>query len=226
LRRRLEAAGAALARGAAEDTLCHIARVCAGVGGFAGAVRALGSRLDAVYDVTVTYINHEAVAASSDARPSEKSALMGGMWPQRVSFHIERVSAQSVRGAGGASAEGDARAAAWLAAAWEKKETRIAQQQAAAAVASAASTATQPTADELRAREGAAVPLELGLVLCGWAVLLALMGCALCGYGGMLLARALWLLTLCGVLGLAMVTKRSGLDGAERTLCPPPRKRA
>jgi len=160
--------------------------------GFAEAVAALGPSLDAVYNVSVRYDNHPAVAASADPRPSEKTALLRGQWPRSVHFEVERVPAARLLGSAEAAAAEKVpspRAAEWLQQAWEDKERRLGA----------------PAAPQ----GGAGAPLATYLpVLGGWTLALW----ALWAAGG----RVLRLYTLGGAVALAGITKLgSGLDGME-----------
>ena len=100
---------------------------------------ALGDRLDAVYDVTVEYATHPAVAAAPDPRPNEVQCLLRGLWPPAVAFHVQRVSPEALRAAG----PGD-----WLEKAFAAKEARLA---AGLAVERPAAVA-RPGAHELQRR--------------------------------------------------------------------------
>ena len=97
--------------------------------GFASAVRALGAQLDAVYDVTITYTNHEAMGSKwgADPRPNEKAIFMNGYWPRAVTFHVERTPVAELLRDG----DTDEALGAWLRRAWAAKEARLAKASAA-----------------------------------------------------------------------------------------------
>lgn len=86
--------------------------------GFTAAVRSLGSKLDAVYDLTVNYTLHPAIAADDDPRPNEVW-LAKGAWPRTVDLRVERHEASALP----ADDEG---ITTWLRQRWERKEEMLA----------------------------------------------------------------------------------------------------
>ena len=155
--------------------------------GFAEAVTAFGDGLDAIYDVTVRYDNHPAVAAAADPRPSEASALFKGLWPRRVHFHCDRHAASAIQGPSTAE---------WLTDAWTRKEKLLA---ASAAFPSPADGMGRPTFTYLS-------------VLLGWATVTIMLLMHICSSHGW----ALRLYTLLGTATLEVFTRWGGLDALER----------
>ena len=177
--------------------------------GFVEIIDAIGTRLDAVYDVTVRYDNHPKVATSEDPRPSEKNCLVEGCWPTHVHFEVERVPASFF----GASRERPAdkdKAAKWLTDAWERKERKIEKGPSLAS--------TMGTHKSRR--------FANAFFLILWAIILATLTIGFFYGLGHAIGNALWLLTICAATTLATVTKYGiGLDGFEYARFPAPEKR-
>jgi len=153
--------------------------------GFIAAVRAFGSDLDAVYDVTISYTNHPDVVASDDPRPSEKAVFLSGRWPVGVHFHVERTVRAELMRAG----EGDAALSKWLDTVWGAKERRLA------------------AGGEQTASTSGRAPPTLTVALLGWAVAALGMGWGLARSSAvrlaLLAACTVWILAMkiCGGLG-------------------------
>ena len=173
--------------------------------GFVEALKALvaAGRLDAIYDVTVRYDNHPAVAASADPRPNELH-LLKGHFPRAVHVEMARHTPWE-------EMKTDEGAAAWLMRLWDAKERRLA--------------AREPSA----AGEGRALPLWLlASYLCfatWWLAATTAVGWALVGAGGSWAwAWAVRLCTLVGTVALGIATaKGGGLDLAELAFHPAPK---
>ena len=174
--------------------------------GFVEAIKGFtnAGRLDAIYDVTVRYDNHPAVAMSSDPRPSEKSALIGGLWPTAVHFRCERHGGVALRGVLRESSG----AADWLSARWQAKEKRLRDdaKQAQATPGSGASSEGEAVA------WGARPTIKYLMVMASWFALSAMLCYALMVSQGGWMLRAY---TLFGVAALAAATQFGGLDGLE-----------
>lgn len=163
--------------------------------GFAAAVRALGGRLDAVYDATLWYERHPAEAAAG-ARPSEAS-LLRGTFPRSVHVHVERYGADSLP-----HADDEAGLGAWLEGRWAAKEELLERQLSRRA----------PPPPARRPRPGLGV--EYGLALAGWGCGVALLACACCARPRLLG----YILGGCAALALLTASPIGGLDKAELAL--------
>ena len=166
--------------------------------GFASTVRALGAQLDAVYDVTVTYTNHEAMSSKwgADPRPNEKAIFVNGYWPRAVAFHVERTPVAELLRDG----DTDEALGAWLRRVWAAKEERLAK---ASAVPG---TAPRPPLAASSISHG--VVMELAGAVVGWTVVALLLAYALAtapllGFGLIAVGSAGWatVTQCCGGLG-------------------------
>lgn len=196
--------------------------------GFAAAVRAFGTQLDAVYDVTVSYDNHPAIAASADPRPSE-SAPLYGLWPRAAHFHVERVPPEALllrRTAGAAAenaADADEGASGWLIQSWEAKEDRLAS--------GMPTTATAATPESALGRVG----VRYTLALATWCVALTALvwaasqssphdasSATATADSWAAWAWAVRAHAVLGTFGLALITSAGGLDALELWWHPAP----
>lgn len=163
------------------------------IAGFAAAVRALDSDLDAIYDVTISYTNHPKVASSDDPRPTEKTALALGMWPREVHFHIERIPASTLLSRG----DDEEALGEWLRVRWAAKEARLAAQ----------------SAEAPRVSESGVPSVDYTLALVGWAT------CGAIAVWCLSRAWLMWVATLGGCAAWVGVTKRfDGMGELERRL--------
>jgi len=160
--------------------------------GFIAAERALGEHLDAVYDVTISYVNHPC-APSKDPRPDEKSIFAKGKWPKAVHFHVARTAAAELRKGG----SDDAALSGWLENAWAAKERRLEQ--------------GNPPADSPHPRDPTS---QLACAAVGWAL------CAACVAWSLYSSWLPWLGALFGCVGWGAAMKLfGGLGNLERQLC-------
>lgn len=179
--------------------------------GFASAVRALGAQLDAVYDVTITYTNHEAMGSKwgADPRPNEKAIFMNGYWPRAVTFHVERTPVAELLRDG----DTDEALGAWLRRAWAAKEARLAKASAAPGTAphpplAASSISSISHGVVMDSSISHGVVMELAGAVVGWTVVALLLAYALAtapllGFGLIAVGCAGWatVTQCCGGLG-------------------------
>eukprot|EP00316_Scyphosphaera_apsteinii_P016347 CAMPEP_0119302046 /NCGR_PEP_ID=MMETSP1333-20130426/3720_1 /TAXON_ID=418940 /ORGANISM="Scyphosphaera apsteinii, Strain RCC1455" /LENGTH=375 /DNA_ID=CAMNT_0007304283 /DNA_START=57 /DNA_END=1184 /DNA_ORIENTATION=+ len=167
--------------------------------GFIECLTALGPKLDAVYDCTLSYLPNEADELAKE-RPSELS-LVRGHFPRRVVLQLRRIPAAELSGL-----NSDDEVRDWLQARWVAKEKAL-EEQLVAARASHALPCTRQMME--RPRRGL-VLFDYTLASAGWTAAVCLLLWGLCN------SIVLVAYTIGGCMLLAAVTRwAGGLDSIE-----------
>ncbi|KAL1524468.1 hypothetical protein AB1Y20_019362 [Prymnesium parvum] len=167
--------------------------------GFVSCVLTLGDRLDAVYDLTITYENHPSVAASSDPRPAE-GHLIAGTPPRGVHVFAERFERSQLPSAEPALKQ-------WLVERWAMKEAALGRP----------SSSSQALAEDEHVRDGMRSEYRCSLAVGALSFLLFLWGLSRSIYA--------WVYLLAGCALFVIITWAGGLDNFELWLCAPARNK-
>jgi len=183
--------------------------------GLATAMRALGNRLDSVYDLTIAYRPHAADVAKGK-RPSE-AMLFKGTFPRTVEVHLSRYARQSLPPLGD---DFDEKLGIWLQGVWAKKEAALCALAAgrgtggdnpALPLSTACREAGIPSADTLKQSSHAA---PYSLALGGGLALVGLLA------GSLYFSSTARYLILLGCCACLLATKvAGGLGAIERRVC-------